>query len=84
MPEPTAEQATLDDLRAAPLNAVLVDRIGLAWQVTALGADTLWHKAGANTRRNGFVQAGNHMVYEVEAMAACLPMRLVDDGRPNQ
>lgn len=73
---------TIEQLAALPMNSIFVDRIGLAWQVTALGADWSHTKGHSDTRRNGFVQAGNHVVYEAAALASTLPVRVVDDGAP--
>lgn len=71
---------TVQQLRDLPRNVVLVDRIGVAWQVIELGADWSAHKGHGDTRRNGFVQAGNHVHFEADRLASVLPMRVVDSG----
>lgn len=73
---------TLTELALVPVNSVLVDRIGCAWQVTSVGQDWSAHKGGRDTRRPGYVMAGNHVVYEVSQMVTVLPMRVVDQGHP--
>ncbi|GAA5154698.1 hypothetical protein GCM10023340_38690 [Nocardioides marinquilinus] len=72
------------DLGSLPINSVLVDRIGVAWQVVELGADWSYAKGQRDTRRPGFVQAGNHVRFEAAALVSVLPMRVVDDGRAVQ
>lgn len=70
----------VEQLAELSVGAVLVDTIGLAYQVIQLGADWSAHKGERDTRRPGFVQAGNHVTYEVRQMVSVLPMRVVDDG----
>lgn len=77
-----ARVETLDALADVAVHAVLVDRIGMAYQVVQLGSDTSFAKSGADTRRSGFVQAGNHVTYALYQMARVLPLRVVDDGSP--
>lgn len=78
------EVTTIEALADLPVNAVFVDRIGVAWQVIQLGADWSHTKGHRDTRRNGFVQAGNHAHYEAKALARVLPVRVVDDGSAAQ
>lgn len=73
---------SVDELLACANGAVLVDRIGVAWQVIELGADWSAHRGERDTRRAGFVQAGNHVTFEARQLASVLPMRLVDRGTP--
>lgn len=73
---------TTEALAALPLHAVLVDRLGLAYQVVQQGSDTSFAKSGADTRRNGFAQVGGFTIYTAEQMASALPVRVVDDGEP--
>lgn len=63
---------TIRSLQTVPSNAVLVDALGVAWQVGVAGGDT---------RRTIFWQAGGHRMWEAYEMGTILPMRIVDDGR---
>ncbi len=76
----SAELTALDALGHVAVGTVLVDRIGLAWQVVELGANWSATKGGKDTRRAGFAMAGSHVTYELDQMASVLPIRIVDDG----
>lgn len=66
-----------------PVNAILVDRIGCAYQVISGGSDWINYRGGIDSTRNLFMQAGTEVTYGAGALATVLPVRVVDSGAPS-